>query len=95
MSVNMETRSSLDSCPKQVKLRFENVFHRFLYIPEDDLKVRAVAVGRVFGFLACTQHDRFALFRGEAQRRDAGSFALVSSITERLKEKDTRTNTSH
>lgn len=46
-----------------------------------------VTVWWVSGFLAGTQHDRFAGFRGEAQRRDAWSFALVSSITERLKKR--------
>lgn len=88
MSVNMETCLIVDRWPKQMNLWFKNAFHRFLYILEDDVKVWAVAVRWVFGLLACTQHDRFALFRSEAQRRDAWSFALVSSITERLKKKD-------
>lgn len=84
MSVTMET------CLPNMKLGFKNAFHRFLYILEDDFKVWAVAVRRVFGFLARAQHDRLALFGGEAQRRDAGSFALVSAVTERLKKRDAR-----
>lgn len=52
--------------------------------------MRAVAVRRVSGFLARTQHDRFALFGAEAQGGDARSFALVGAIAEGLKQKDTR-----
>lgn len=65
---------------------FKDTFHRLHDILEDDLKVWAVAVRRVFGLLTGTQHDRPIFTRGEAKRSDARSFCLVSSVTERLGE---------
>lgn len=85
-----------ETCPiRQVKqLGFKKAFHRFHYVPVDDLEVRAVAVRRVFGFLAGAQHGRFALLGGEAQRGDARGFALVGPVAEWLKEKIHKTTLS-
>ena len=78
----------VSSLRRRVERRsFKDAFHRLHYVLEDDLKVRAVAVRRVFGFLACAQHGRLVLVGAEAKRRDTRRFQLVGAVAKRLRDR--------